>query len=78
VAALRGRGFHKGSGGRQTSKFPQNCLRAYTPACVKPLVIGSAFFSLFPYFSFLLNFGNSSETSEIVRKNFGNSTLSKV
>jgi|GEM_PF-6795396 len=43
VAASRRRGFHKGSGGRQTSKFPQNCLRAYTPACVKPLVSGSAF-----------------------------------
>ena len=38
VAASRRRGFHKGSGGRQTSKSAQNCLRAYTPACVKPLV----------------------------------------
>ena len=42
VAASRRRGFHKGSGGRQTSKSPQNCLRAYTPACVKPLVRRSA------------------------------------
>ena len=39
VAASRRRGFHKGSGGRYTSKFAQNCLREYTPACVKPLVI---------------------------------------
>jgi len=38
VAASRRRGFHKGSGGRQTFKSAQNCLREYTPACVKPLV----------------------------------------
>jgi len=51
VAASRRRGFHKGSRGRQTSKFPQNYLRAYTPACVKPLVMGSAFFALYVSFS---------------------------
>jgi hypothetical protein len=43
VAASRRRGLHKVSCGRCTSKFPQNCLRAYTPACVKPLVVCSAF-----------------------------------
>ena len=44
-----GGGFHKGSGGRQTSKSAQNCLRAYPPACVKPLVIGwrSSLISIF-------------------------------
>jgi len=31
VAASRRRGAHKSSGGRYTSKFPQNCLRTYTP-----------------------------------------------
>jgi hypothetical protein len=38
AAAWRRRGFHKGSGGRCTCKFAQMFLRAYTPACVKPLV----------------------------------------
>jgi hypothetical protein len=43
VAALRGQGFHKCSGGLHTSKFPQMFLRAYTPTLAKPLVRGSAF-----------------------------------
>jgi len=39
VATLRGRGAHKGLGGRCTCKFAQMFVRTYTPALAKLLVI---------------------------------------
>ena len=44
-AAWRGRGVHKGLGGRCTCKFAQMFGRAYTPALAKPPVSSRAFYS---------------------------------
>jgi hypothetical protein len=46
VAASRRRGFHKGLGGRKTSKFPQNCLRANSfAAAILAIIISITSFS---------------------------------
>ena len=57
-AALRGRGFHKGLGGRHTCKFAQMFGREYTPALAKPPVIGwrYAFSSIYCFTVHLFQF----------------------